>query len=543
MCKKCICLIRVSTNAQDLKGQRETVVANAIADGYAKDEIAIVEKKESAIKLLEVERESLNEMKEIISENPSIESVYVFAIDRLARKVSVVLSVVDYLCNKGINLVFINPHKLKTMKYDEKKKMMVRDELTQLLLMFLSYGAEMEMEIKMARFKVAKDVLQAQNKLASGKPMFGYKKLPNNEVVIDDEQAETVRTIFNDYVYNDKSMLQIYKEMIAIFGEKKLGSGQMMIRSILINHGYCGDYSFRDKKKVLKYPRIIDEELFELAQQKIANNKVGLKKQTKNIYYAKSLVRNMDSGYLMSAMRANCAYRCMRNGQTININAVDTIAWRTTCTLIAISNAIESSQKPKEIAETIKNNNESIVALKANLKAKEVERKKAFQMYIKGKITEEIYDEEIAKIEKEISVWNQQISKIESENNYLTMQTKTYKEQTFYSAKEVNDNVTDDAARKQLIDSNIKEIQLTKIGYGKYELRVIPKMELVSGYKKLMMNEYFVYSSNGGSIKLERNYIMNDKVATMDISKQIMKRFENENIRKYRQQSSRRKTK
>lgn len=536
MCKKCICLIRVSTNTQDLKGQRETVVANAIADGYTKDEIAIVEKKESAIKLLEEKRESLNEMKEIISENPSIESVYVFAIDRLARKVSVVLSVVDYLCNKGINLVFINPHKLKTMKYDEKKKMMVRDELTQLLLMFLSYGAEMEMEIKMARFKVAKDVLQAQNKLASGKPMFGYRKLPNNEVVIDEEQAEAVRTIFNDYVYNNKSMLQIYKEMITVFGEKKLGSGQMMIRSILINHGYCGDYSFRDKKKALKYPRIIDEELYELAQQKINKNKVGSKKQTKNIYYAKSLVRNMESGYLMSAMRANCAYRCMRNGQTININAVDTIAWQTTCTLIAINNAVNAQQKPKEIAETIKRNNETIEALKANLETKEVERKKAFQMYLKGKITEEIYDEAIAKIEKEISVWNQEISKIESENNYLSMQSNTYKNQMSWSAKEVDDNVTDDAARKQLIDFNIKEIQLTKIDYGKYELKVIPRMEFESRYKKLMMDEYFVYSSNGGAIKLERKYTIGDKVTTTDISKQIIRRFENENIRKYRQQ-------
>ena len=106
MIKKCICLIRVSTKQQELEGQKEKVISAAIADGYSLDEIAIVEGKESAIKLKEEERETLNEMKNIISQYPTIESVYVFAIDRLARKVSIILSVKDYLLENKINLVF-----------------------------------------------------------------------------------------------------------------------------------------------------------------------------------------------------------------------------------------------------------------------------------------------------------------------------------------------------------------------------------------------------------------------------------------------------
>lgn len=83
MSKKCIALLRVSTTSQDLEAQRDKVIEAAIADKYEKEEIAIIEKKESAIKRKEEEREGLNEMKEIIEGNPSIESVYVFAIDRL----------------------------------------------------------------------------------------------------------------------------------------------------------------------------------------------------------------------------------------------------------------------------------------------------------------------------------------------------------------------------------------------------------------------------------------------------------------------------
>ena len=117
-----------------------------MADGYLMDEIAIVEGKESAIKLKEEERETIKEMKSLINQFKTIESVYVFAIDRLARRVSVILSVKDYLTEKGVNLVFLNPHKMSTLRTNENGEK-VEDELTSLLLMLLSYGADMEMKI------------------------------------------------------------------------------------------------------------------------------------------------------------------------------------------------------------------------------------------------------------------------------------------------------------------------------------------------------------------------------------------------------------
>ena len=85
-------------------------------------------------------------MKDLIAKNKTVEAVYVFAIDRLARKVSVILSVKDYLLERNINLVFVNPHKMATLRKDEKGNL-VEDELTSMLLMFLSYGAEMKYKI------------------------------------------------------------------------------------------------------------------------------------------------------------------------------------------------------------------------------------------------------------------------------------------------------------------------------------------------------------------------------------------------------------
>ena len=192
MSKKCICLVRVSTEQQKLEGQKEKVISAAISDGYKLEEIAVVEGKESAIKLQEEERETLNEMKNIIAQYPTIESVYVFAIDRLARKVSIILSVKDYLLKNKVNLVFLNPRKLATMIRNDKG-VMVEDEMTSMMLLFLGYGAEMEMKIKLARWKATKDIMRSNNQLTSGRPMFGYKKATNKTVERDEVNAYICR--------------------------------------------------------------------------------------------------------------------------------------------------------------------------------------------------------------------------------------------------------------------------------------------------------------------------------------------------------------
>ena len=255
MCKKCIVLLRVSTTHQDLEAQRDKVIAAAIADDYKKEEITIIEKKESAIKLKEDEREGLNEMKEIIEENPSIESVYVFAIDRLARKVSVVLSIRDYLMERGINLVFLNPRKLSTMLRNEQG-IMEEDKLTSMMLLFLGYGAEMEMKLKLERFKAQKELMQKQKKLTSGKPVFGYYKKKDGTIGVDDEKAGYVKEIYNEILNNNKSIKQVEREFIArgIFPPKKVVTGST-VRYICANKCYYG--STTTFGSIMEYPPII----------------------------------------------------------------------------------------------------------------------------------------------------------------------------------------------------------------------------------------------------------------------------------------------
>jgi DNA invertase Pin-like site-specific DNA recombinase len=175
---------------QSYTAQVNAVKAAAIADGYRENEITIVQGKESAIKLKEDERQTLNEMKSLIAENPSIESVYFFAIDRLSRRVEVVLNVVKEMLEKGVNLVFLNPTKMTTIRVNEDGTK-VENELTKLLLMLLSYGAEMEMKIKTERAVNKKEEMRENNEV-TGKLILGYHNV-NSNAKLDPATAPIVK--------------------------------------------------------------------------------------------------------------------------------------------------------------------------------------------------------------------------------------------------------------------------------------------------------------------------------------------------------------
>lgn len=362
MSKKCICSIRVSSQQQMLEGQKEKVVSAAVADGYSPDEIAVVEGIESAIKLKEEKRETLNEMKQLIADYPTIESIYVFAIDRLARRVSVILSVKDFLLEKQINLVFLNPHRLNTIRIDDKGER-VEDELTSMMLLFLAYGAEMEMKLKLARWKVVKDIMRSNNKYAAGKSLFGYKKLPDKSIVVDEELGDIIRYVFIEYAGGKKSMFDLYKELVAkgVMEEKKKSAAVNAIAYILKNPAYYGAQSKHNKvKNGIVYPPIVTKEIWEEANHLVDYRGTAFKLHHKNVYFAKGIIRLMNSGYLMQANITNLNYKSWEINASVNINAIDSLVWKITCELQVLRLGMKQKQQNYDYAKEIEENEEKI---------------------------------------------------------------------------------------------------------------------------------------------------------------------------------------
>ena len=89
---KAILLIRVSSAGQSYEQQTKDLKEFAVKDGYDENDLIIIETKESARKLSEEERLGLNEMKEAIQKDPSIDCVYCREINRIGRRYDVLTS-------------------------------------------------------------------------------------------------------------------------------------------------------------------------------------------------------------------------------------------------------------------------------------------------------------------------------------------------------------------------------------------------------------------------------------------------------------------
>lgn len=101
---------------------------------------------------------------------------------------------------------------------------------------------------------------------------IGYKMV-NGNIVIDDEQAKTVKTIFEEYT-NGKSMLAIAKELTEkgiLNANKKTNWNHGSVGKILQNVKYMGD---------TYYPKLIDESVFEQAQLQRKKREIELGRTT-----------------------------------------------------------------------------------------------------------------------------------------------------------------------------------------------------------------------------------------------------------------------
>ena len=504
--KKVIAFLRVSTIQQQLEGQREKAISNIIADGYKESEIFVIEGKESAIKLDEEERQTLNQLKDAITHYPDIKAVYVFAIDRLARRVSIVLSIKDYLLKRGINLIFLNPHKMGTMR--EENGVMVEDELTSMMLMFLSYGAEMEMKIKQARFAAAKAIMKEQGKAITGKVYYGYKVDEHLNVHINEEEAEIVRYVYKLFLDEKLSCMAIYKRLV-VEGKwehyGKMSKGYTRVRRILISDAYTG------QSKKMNYPPIVSVELQEKAKAQLKQGICQPKSIQKHIYYGKGLVKY--EGYTMVGRSGNNCYRADVNGATValSINAIDTVLWERAYSLYTSQLLVNRGKMRKENEAKIRANQQNIEEIKIKIDKEQKKADKAFSKFVEGVVSDEAFEAVSGQIKRLIDDYKKEIARLESESAMLTAPMNV--DDGFLTKKE--DVEIDDETKQKIVKEVIDSLVVSKMGDG-YRFDVISKIG-----KRLNKQSdwYYYYWSKGGvshlyqckgderrEIKIEKRY-------------------------------------
>lgn len=126
----------------------------------------------------------------------------------------------------------------------------------------------------------------SKGKSNGGAPTMGYKVTPDKHFCIDPDEAMIVRQIYQMYVEQNISI----KDILKICDEKhwKSACGKEFkkdsIRRLLSNRKYIGDFSWNEVEYIDESLRIIDNETFEKAAEKLnINRKTGARmKATEN---------------------------------------------------------------------------------------------------------------------------------------------------------------------------------------------------------------------------------------------------------------------
>ncbi|MDR2950701.1 MAG: recombinase family protein [Prevotella sp.] len=298
---KVILLIRVSTDRQEYEAQTTELVQFVKSFGYGDNDIILIQDKESAIKLSEEERQGLNKMKEaIVNNDGNIDAVYCWELSRLSRQPKILYSIRDLLLEKRINLIVKEPF----LKLLDDNKEPVSTSMIQ--FGFFITLVENEMRDKKARFDRGRKNKASQGKYVGGYIRYGYTIDSNKKFIINEDEAQIIRLVYNLYETGKYSHRTIVAEL------KELGYGNDIanigkVQNILNAEEYTG--VTKNKKLNISFPIIISKEQFNICRQ-ISNGNNDKLNKSSEIYYSQLLLECSCCGKHLHPKKSVNLYGC-----------------------------------------------------------------------------------------------------------------------------------------------------------------------------------------------------------------------------------------
>ena len=158
------------------------------------------------------------------------------------------------------------------------------------------YSAELAQKVKRGMKET-----RIKGNFTGGTIIYGYK-VENHKVIIDEEKAEVVRFIYEQY-----SLGTYVKDIIAELNSKRIFNkgkpfAKNTIYNILKNEKYSGIYRFENEVFDNMYPAIVPNEIYAKVRKKINLNKYG-KRSTELVYL---LRHKLKCGYCGMSINAEC---------------------------------------------------------------------------------------------------------------------------------------------------------------------------------------------------------------------------------------------
>lgn len=409
--KKCILLVRVSTEQQSYDAQEKELYNLAEQSGYSRDRITSIAEKESGIKLSEEERAGLNKMKELI-ETGEYDCVFAWEISRIARRKKILFSIQEYLVDKKIQLVIKEPF-LHLLKSDGSI-----DEGAETIFTLYAQIAETEMRNKLSRFERARKDGYARGKFEGGRVTMGYKVNSEGFWEVDEEDAKLIRLIFELYISGDYSTTTLAKELLARGYFRKRypikSKGEIMsvttvknrVWQILRNTMYRGGVSEmkvgnKIRKNSNNYPQIIDDETWEKCEKKRSANRY--EQPGKDKYLLSKLIRcecgatysvNLVDGCYNCRVKHNAVEKNLSHSPNIHGNTIDSLVWYVALLELQSDDAIKSKEFQDECKEKIKVLEKKVEVSEEKVKTLSGRRAKLDEdFYVYGRMDEARYQE------------------------------------------------------------------------------------------------------------------------------------------------------
>ena len=247
--QRCYIYTRVSTAIQvdgySLDAQRDKLIKYA---EYQELDIAHEYSDQGKSgKSVEGRPEFMQMLEDIKSEKDQVSYVLVFKLSRFGRNAADVLSSLQLMQDYGVNLVCVEDG------IDSSK------DAGKLMISVLSAVAEIERENIQIQTMEGRKQKAREGKWNGGLPPYGYK-LVNGLLMIEEEEAEIIRIIFDKYLNTSMGSIAITEYLNSHGYKKKLRQNNTLdyftenfISKVLDNAVYCGriTYSKRTMEKVI----------------------------------------------------------------------------------------------------------------------------------------------------------------------------------------------------------------------------------------------------------------------------------------------------
>lgn len=179
---------------------------------------------------------------------PPWSTLVVWALDRLSRSLADAVPIFEKLRDAGCGFICVRQDYLST------QGAMARFTLNQTILI-----AQLEREMTSERVKAKMVWIAEKGKIPAGKIPLGYRRKKNakNEIEPDPETAQIVKDIFNAYLAQTETVVELRRRY------SKYIYGKMQLYRMLRNRLYIGEVEYDGKVYPGRHVPIIDRDLFD----------------------------------------------------------------------------------------------------------------------------------------------------------------------------------------------------------------------------------------------------------------------------------------